>query len=98
MVIDQLAGIGGGRSMGFGINRVRSLPDADRPGHARASERALRCDADGRRRPSPEPYAEQLALPIVDRPIGDLCPDCGQATFIPTEGCRKCYACGYSEC
>ena len=27
-VIDQLAGIGGGRSMGFGANRVRSLPDA----------------------------------------------------------------------
>ena len=44
------------------------------------------------------PAAEQLLLPIMDRPIGDLCPDCGQATFIPTEGCRKCYACGYSEC
>ena len=28
MVVDQLAGIGGGRSMGFGANRVRSLPDA----------------------------------------------------------------------
>ena len=28
LVIDQLAGIGGGRSMGFGANRVRSLPDA----------------------------------------------------------------------
>ena len=27
-VIDQMAGIGGGRSMGFGANRVRSLPDA----------------------------------------------------------------------
>ena len=27
MVVDQLAGIGGGRSLGFGPNRVRSLPD-----------------------------------------------------------------------
>ena len=97
LVIDQLAGIGGGRSMGFGINRVRSLPDAIAQvmrehlnGHYDVTpmEDAV----------SPEPYAEQLALPIVDRPIGDLCPDCGQASFIPTEGCRKCYACGYSEC
>lgn len=27
-MIDQLTGIGGGRSVGFGPNRVRSLPDA----------------------------------------------------------------------
>ncbi|HJS28393.1 MAG TPA: hypothetical protein VJ768_02140, partial [Anaerolineales bacterium] len=30
--------------------------------------------------------------------IGDLCPDCGQAAVINEEGCRKCYACGFSEC
>jgi ribonucleoside-diphosphate reductase alpha chain len=30
--------------------------------------------------------------------IGDLCPECGQAAFVNEEGCRKCYACGYSEC
>lgn len=97
MVVDQLAGIGGGRSMGFGANRVRSLPDAVAQvlrehlnSHFTAGEEA----------PEPEAHThvEQLPLPIHDRPIGDLCPDCGQATFIPTEGCRKCYACGYSEC
>jgi len=32
------------------------------------------------------------------RPAKGWRADCGQATFIPTEGCRKCYACGYSEC
>jgi len=96
LVIDQLAGIGGGRSMGFGANRVRSLPDAVAQvlrehlnGHFN-DEEAEESDA--------ESYVEQLPLPITDRPIGDLCPDCGQATFVPTEGCRKCYACGYSEC
>ncbi len=96
-VIDQLAGIGGGRSLGFGANRVRSLPDAVAQvlrehlnSHFPSDTEASADDA--------EPYVEQLALPIADRPIGDLCPDCGQATFIPTEGCRKCYACGYSEC
>ena len=30
--------------------------------------------------------------------IGDICPECGQATVINEEGCRKCYSCGYSEC
>lgn len=97
MVVDQLAGIGGGRSMGFGANRVRSLPDAVAQvlrehlnSHFTGGEEALD--------PEAHAHVEQLPLPIHDRPIGDLCPDCGQATFIPTEGCRKCYACGYSEC
>jgi hypothetical protein len=30
--------------------------------------------------------------------IGDLCPECGEAAVVSEEGCRKCYACGYSEC
>ncbi len=28
----------------------------------------------------------------------DLCPECGNATLIPEEGCYKCYSCGYSKC
>ena len=28
MIIDQLKGIGGRRSVGFGPNKIRSLPDA----------------------------------------------------------------------
>jgi ribonucleoside-diphosphate reductase alpha chain len=95
-VVDQLAGIGGGRSLGFGANRVRSLPDAvaqilrEYLGQATGSDEAAAGEQ--------QEYVAQLPLPITDRPIGDLCPDCGQATFVPTEGCRKCYACGYSEC
>jgi len=45
-----------------------------------------------------EIQAEQLALPIAQRPIGDMCPECGEATLLNVEGCRKCQACGYSEC
>jgi len=41
---------------------------------------------------------EQLALPMDPSPVGDLCPDCGQASFIAAEGCRKCFVCGFSEC
>jgi ribonucleoside-diphosphate reductase alpha chain len=96
-VIDQLAGIGGGRSLGFGANRVRSLPDAVAQvlrEHLNSHYETVEVDELA----SHETPTEQLPLPISDRPIGDLCPDCGQAAFIPTEGCRKCYACGYSEC
>ena len=99
-VIDQLAGIGGGRSLGFGVNRVRSLPDAV----AQVLREHLNdqygtvSDGSAEEETHVEPSPGQLALPIGDRPIGDLCPDCGQAAFIPTEGCRKCYVCGYSEC
>jgi len=28
----------------------------------------------------------------------DLCPNCGDSTFVRVEGCQSCYACGYSEC
>ena len=30
--------------------------------------------------------------------LGDLCPECGNSSFVNEEGCRKCYACSYSEC
>ena len=117
----QLAGIGGGRSLGFGPNRVRSLPD----GVAQVLEeylddRALRLSAENK-----APGAS--ATPLLDamkqtdentsmltaetsapsdpqapesliQKIGDLCPECGEATLINEEGCRKCYTCGYSEC
>ena len=26
------------------------------------------------------------------------CPECGEAAVVNEEGCRKCYACGFSEC
>ena len=29
---------------------------------------------------------------------GDICPECGQATFVYEEGCQKCYGCGFNEC
>ena len=42
------------------------------------------------------PPPSQLELPLNQ--IGDLCPDCGQATLLNIEGCKKCINCGYSEC
>jgi len=43
-----------------------------------------------------EGAGEQLKLALFES--GDLCPECGDATLVNTEGCRRCYSCGYSEC
>jgi ribonucleoside-diphosphate reductase alpha chain len=48
--------------------------------------------------------AEHVGLPgnggaaARGRQIGDLCRECGQATFIYEEGCKKCLSCGFNEC
>jgi ribonucleoside-diphosphate reductase alpha chain len=92
-VVFQLNGIGGGRHLGFGPQRVRSLPDAIAQVLGEHLEQT----------PAPQPVmqspvpAEQLALPIPKQ-IGDLCPDCGNSTLLNVEGCVKCHVCGYSEC
>jgi ribonucleoside-diphosphate reductase alpha chain len=111
-VFRQLAGIGGGRPLGFGPKRVRSLPD----GLAQVVEEylaqrvhRLNSAHDGHNGAAPAPdgdnpvyelhHQEEPApadLPLLK--IGDLCPECGQAAVVNEEGCRKCYACGYSEC
>ena len=89
-VMDEMAGIGGGRPLGFGAKRVRSLPD----GVAQVLAEHL-SELPPAKDESP---AEQLAFPIGQRPIGDICPECGEAALLNTEGCRKCHVCGYSEC
>jgi ribonucleoside-diphosphate reductase alpha chain len=98
-IVRQLSGIGGGRSLGFGPNRVRSLPD----GVAQALVEYLDMEeaeaAKGEKQhgngyyPGLDISAEQMPLKI-----GDLCPECGEAALVNEEGCRKCYACAYSEC
>jgi len=85
-VVRQLKGIGGGRPMGFGRERVRSLPD----GVAQVLAEYL-----GMTNPADDySGADQLSL----FPLGDLCPECGQAALVNEEGCQRCYACGHSEC
>jgi ribonucleoside-diphosphate reductase alpha chain len=100
-IVRQLSGIGGGRSLGFGPNRVRSLPD----GVGQVLDEYLKgrkthqLDADT---PTEAMDAVTSGLPTVTDPVvtkmGDLCPECGEATMVNEEGCRKCYTCGYSEC
>ena len=104
LVVEQLSDIGGARPMGFGPNRILSLPDA--------VGRALMIHYIN------EPEPQQLGLPInggsispekvkTEDPISntdgfksgaDMCPECGTISLIRAEGCRKCLTCGYSEC
>ena len=99
-VVTQLAGIGGGRSLGFGPNRVRSLPDG--VGQVldeyltNKSEPHPDSGSNGGNGHHPAVSGPQPTAPHMK--IGDLCPECGQAAVVNEEGCRKCYACGFSEC
>jgi ribonucleoside-diphosphate reductase alpha chain len=106
-IVKQLSGIGGGRSLGFGPNRVRSLPDGvaqTLAEYLEDSEEYQEAVANGNNpygrypiRPSDIPEKSSSAVQPAFQ-IGDLCPECGQAAVVNEEGCRKCYACGYSEC
>lgn len=101
-IVSQLSGIGGPRSMGFGRNRVRSLPDA----LAQALEEQYLLDSESYH---PQVNKAALAAPVeVEEPqhphgvVGevqaDLCPGCGNASLVAIEGCQSCYNCGHAEC
>ncbi len=42
--------------------------------------------------------ARKLIAKAASGAAADICPNCGDSTFIRVEGCQTCYACGYSEC
>jgi len=105
-VWNQLNGIGGGRSLGFGPNRVRSLPDGvaravaeylEKSGEQIEESEAPENTTGGNGYNLSQEFAHQFDSPHSFQ-IGDLCPECGQAAVVNEEGCRKCYACGFSEC
>jgi ribonucleoside-diphosphate reductase alpha chain len=107
-IVKQLSGIGGGRSLGFGPNRVRSLPDgvaqtlAEYLDDSEEYQEAAAFSGNGgydKRPIRPSDIAEKPNSAVQPAfKIGDLCPECGQAAVVNEEGCRKCYSCGYSEC
>ncbi len=109
LMATQLRGIGGSRSIGFGAERVLSLPDAV----AQALSWHLQQGLSNVPRPlashtngngTSNGYGNshgaptQLELPNA-RILGNMCPQCGSSgAFVLEEGCKKCHGCGYSEC
>ena len=110
-IAEQLRGIGGSRSVGFGMQQVRSLPDAV----ARALELHIEAMEETAQQVAPTSSinstktingngnsehvesTEPLNLSRLSI-TGNLCPKCGCNTMVHEEGCRKCYNCGHSEC
>jgi len=106
-IAEQLRGIGGSRSVGFGMQQVRSLPDAV----ARALEMHIESlqgqqvesvpQASNGHSNGQEVQSSNAVNPLQlsTLPVtGNLCPECGCNTMVYEEGCRKCYTCGHSEC
>jgi len=97
MIIEQLSGIGGSSSVGFGLKKIRSLPD----GIARVLQSYLR-EKSGLSTEKKEEKLEksslQEELPLTTNGHnGNICPQCGNTTLFYQEGCEKCF-CGYSKC
>jgi ribonucleoside-diphosphate reductase alpha chain len=103
-VAGELTGIGGSRSVGFGSNRVRSVPDAI----GQFLVEYLRGMEIQEEEEPGQLSVEDLAAAVSedaaagsnnDRQLSfNLCPNCGIHALIYEEGCCKCMACGYSEC
>jgi ribonucleoside-diphosphate reductase alpha chain len=105
-IADQLRGIGGSRSVGFGAQQVRSLPDAVaralemhieslQPKEAGENGNGENGNHNGHEpETSNNPPFDLSTLTLT----GNLCPECGCNTMVFEEGCKKCYSCGYSEC
>jgi len=101
-IISQLQGIGGARTLGFGKDKIRSLPDAVAKVlsmHYSLGEHAKKED----KKDEPKLITEVTQASLIQQPpikkgLFDLCPSCGEASLAHEEGCKKCYGCGYSEC
>ncbi len=89
-IVVQLIGIGGATSVGFGKDRVSSLPDA--------IAKILAEDYDITVRANGSNIAYSDKNEISYKAHTDMCPECGNATLVLEEGCAKCYSCGFSKC
>ncbi|MFA5932899.1 MAG: adenosylcobalamin-dependent ribonucleoside-diphosphate reductase [Microgenomates group bacterium] len=109
-IVNQLRGIGGSSHIGFGKERVMSLADAVAKVMAEDLSRQalnktvatmpLDLGTNEQSKTNGVDHSQMSALPFEDHApkSGDLCPECGQATFVFEEGCKKCHNCGHSMC
>ncbi len=116
LIAEQLRGIGGSRSSGFGPARVLSVPDAIgkvlldyyvKNGSVGGNEQG---DSHREAGYSDMVYTGDAAAPSVPASLlhmdagpgaleaAEICPECQNAALFNEEGCRKCHACGYTEC
>jgi ribonucleoside-diphosphate reductase alpha chain len=110
LIIGQLRGIGGSRTVGFGAEKIASLPDAVAKalaldmgvvpmenGKAKESKDGLEESILEGKQLSLESNEDKKQLILLSRKA-DICPSCGNATLVHETGCKTCHGCGYSEC
>ncbi len=100
-IMEQLKGIGGGRSVGFGPNKIRSLPDAIAKAigmHFGFTGYSNNLDVAAVPEAKAQANDPGAASAIIENVVGDICPSCGASALVYEEGCAKCHACGHSEC
>jgi ribonucleoside-diphosphate reductase alpha chain len=84
MLVKHLSDIGGSTSVGFGINRISSVPDA--------LAKTLKLHVEDNKR------SHGIDITINVGQGMDICPTCGVAALAREEGCYVCKSCGYSKC
>ncbi|HET7230077.1 MAG TPA: vitamin B12-dependent ribonucleotide reductase [Longimicrobium sp.] len=110
-IYQQLRGISSDRAIGFGHNKVHSVPDAiaQALGLREREKAGIQQELIPEAVVAPDEEMQTVMLPAYEPqlPLSDdwgagetfigVCPDCkSQLEF--AEGCMKCHACGYSEC
>jgi ribonucleoside-diphosphate reductase alpha chain len=90
-IVIQLIDIGGSRRVGFGSNRVSSIPDA--VAKVLAEEFNVNVRINGNIQ-----IEQKETFKSKTFPLADMCPECGNSALVQEEGCAKCYLCGYSIC
>ncbi len=95
-IVHQLKGIGGANQVGFGNDKVLSLPD----GIGKALEKGfykLKSFYSGLK--GDKMNLNPTSNPGTIEKSGNFCPDCG-SILIMAEGCEKCTSpgCGFSRC
>jgi ribonucleoside-diphosphate reductase alpha chain len=107
-LVRHFSGIGGSSSVGFGAQRITSVPDAIAKALIEHSETfpmrkaAFQEWASGQETVSLHEEKKQSVREVPQLRTftlaKDLCPNCHQLSLVHTGGCYECEACGYSKC
>lgn len=111
LLVKHLKGIGGSGAIGFGNNRVESIADAVAKALEQHDE-VMNEQDDARNYVTATSEVLDAPAPAPVVAVGhtghggsaasaapkDLCPSCGSASLVNSEGCKNCINCGYSRC
>ncbi|SEB74200.1 adenosylcobalamin-dependent ribonucleoside-diphosphate reductase [Paenibacillus sp. GP183] len=111
LLVKHLKGIGGSGAIGFGNNRVESIADAVAKALEQHDEVMNDRDDVEDFITATSEILETPAGAVTSsgygghgqfKPVGlnskDLCPSCGSASLVNSEGCKTCANCGFSKC